>query len=86
MKLHLTVDEMMNQAKRKKLEAAGWKFGTASDFLALTPAEKAYVEMKLSLARELQKERKAKHLTRDQTMVKITAKTKERILPPSSLP
>jgi predicted XRE-type DNA-binding protein len=53
----------MKQAKRKKLEAAGWKFGSAANLLALTPAEEAYVKIKLSLARELQKERKAKHLT-----------------------
>lgn len=53
----------MKPAKRKKLEAAGWKFGNAEDFLALTPAEKSYVEMKLALARELAKKRKAKHLT-----------------------
>ncbi len=53
----------MNSSKRKKLEKAGWRFGSAADFLALTPAEAAYVDMKLALARKLSKERKAKHLT-----------------------
>jgi len=53
----------MNRSKREKLEKAGWKFGSAADFLALTPAEKAYVDMKLTLSQELSKERKAKHLT-----------------------
>lgn len=53
----------MKLAKRKKLEAAGWRFGNVEDFLELTPAEKSYVEIKLVLARELEKKRKAKHLT-----------------------
>jgi hypothetical protein len=29
----------MNPAKRKKLEKAGWKIGSASEFLGLTPEE-----------------------------------------------
>ncbi len=53
----------MKSSKQKKLEQAGWRFGSAADLLSLTPAEKAYVDMKLALARELSKERKAKHLT-----------------------
>ena len=53
----------MNPSKRKKLEKAGWKFGSAAEFLALTPAEQAYVDMKLAFARELSRKRKAKHLT-----------------------
>ncbi len=53
----------MNSSKQKKLEKAGWKFGSAADFLALTPAEEAYVDMKLALAQKLSKERKAQHLT-----------------------
>ncbi len=53
----------MKPEKRKKLEAAGWKVGTIKEFLHLTPAEEAYIEIKLSLARELEEKRKAKHLT-----------------------
>ena len=29
----------MNSTKRKKLTAAGWKVGSAADFLELTPEE-----------------------------------------------
>lgn len=40
----------MKQAKRKKLESAGWKVGSAQDFLNLSDEELAYVEMKLALS------------------------------------
>ena len=33
----------MDEAKRKKLEDKGWKVGTDSDFLDLTPEETSYV-------------------------------------------
>ena len=61
----------MNAAKRKRLEAAGWKFGTAAEFLNLSPAENAYVEMKLSLARTLQRTRQKKHITQKQLAAAI---------------
>lgn len=41
----------MNSAKRARLEASGWKVGTAAEFLGLTKQEAAFVEMKLALAR-----------------------------------
>lgn len=40
----------MNANKQKKLEAAGWSVGSASDFLALTEAEEILVGMRLALA------------------------------------
>jgi DNA-binding XRE family transcriptional regulator len=43
----------MKTEKRKKLEAAGWKVGDAREFLALTPDESDFVEIKLALARRL---------------------------------
>ncbi|HEX7151367.1 MAG TPA: helix-turn-helix domain-containing protein [Thermoanaerobaculia bacterium] len=43
----------MRSEKRKKLEAAGWRIGDASDFLELTPGEAEFVEIKLALARRL---------------------------------
>ena len=53
----------MNAEKRKRLEAAGWQFGSAADFLGMTPEEKAYVELKLHLADALEAKRKAEGLT-----------------------
>ena len=40
----------MDARKRKKLEAAGWRVGSADEFLGLTPEEVALIDLKLSLA------------------------------------
>ena len=40
----------MHEERRRRLEARGWKVGTASEFLALSPEEAAYVELKVRLA------------------------------------
>jgi len=53
----------MDKAKRKRLESAGWKVGTANDFLNLSSEESAYIELKLQLAKNLQKRRIKKNLT-----------------------
>lgn len=47
----------MKATKRRKLEAAGWKFGSVAEFLELTAEEEAEVESKLgSRERLLNKE------------------------------
>jgi hypothetical protein len=61
----------MNAEKQKKLEAAGWKFGSVKDFLNLTPAEEAYIDMKLALARELEAQRRGKNLTQKALAAKL---------------
>ena len=38
----------MDAAKRKKLEAAGWRIGSAAEFLTLSEEEAAYVEVHLA--------------------------------------
>jgi len=53
----------MKTVKRKRLEAKGWKLGTAREFLNLSPEEAAYVELKLSLSKNLQDYRRGKKLT-----------------------
>jgi DNA-binding XRE family transcriptional regulator len=53
----------MKAEKRKKLEAAGWKVGDARDFLALTPDESDFVEIKLALARRLRALREQRQWT-----------------------
>jgi len=55
-------DEMKTD-KRRKLEAKGWRVGSAEEFLGLTPEEAAYVELRLALARSLRKRRKQHGLT-----------------------
>lgn len=56
----------MRSTKKKRLEAKGWKVGTAGEFLQLSPEESAYIEMKLALSKNLQERRKDKSLTQKQ--------------------
>lgn len=39
----------MKRSRQKKLEAAGWKVGSAKEFLGLSTDEAAQVEMKLAV-------------------------------------
>ena len=56
----------MKNAKKKQLEAKGWKVGTVAEFLQLSPEESAYIEMKLALSKNLQERRKGRSLTQEQ--------------------
>jgi phage-related protein/DNA-binding XRE family transcriptional regulator len=56
----------MKTAKRKRLEAKGWKFGNSTEFLGLSTEESAYVELKLALSKNLQTTRKEKNLTQEE--------------------
>jgi len=56
----------MNKNKQKKLEAAGWKVGSAADFLGLSEAEETIVEMKLALADQIKVLRKEAGVTQVQ--------------------
>ena len=47
----------MNEAKRKKLESKGWRFGTTQEFLGLSDADTAFIELKLKLARSFREKR-----------------------------
>ncbi|MFB2833736.1 helix-turn-helix domain-containing protein [Floridanema evergladense] len=60
----------MEEAKRKRLEEKGWKVGTVSDFLSLTPEETALIEIKLALSRHL-KERRQKLMTQTELAEKL---------------
>ncbi len=61
----------MKKAKKAKLEAAGWKIGSAEDFLDLTKEEVAFVDMKISLSDSVREKRRAKRLTQTQVAKKI---------------
>lgn len=56
----------MKPEKRKQLEAAGWKVGTASEFLELTEEEAALIELKLDLARAVKAERTRRKMTQEE--------------------
>ncbi len=68
----------MKQAKRKKLEAKGWKVGTMADFLGLTPEEKAFIEMKLSLSRSLKEMRRRKRISQE-NLAKLIKSSQSRV-------
>ena len=56
----------MKTAKKKSLEAKGWKIGNSTEFLGLSSEEAAYVELKLALSKNLQETRKEKNLTQEE--------------------
>jgi len=56
----------MDQAKRKRLESAGWKVGTTAEFLGLSDEEAAIVELRLGLASGVREERNRRSMTQAQ--------------------
>ncbi|MBW4480222.1 MAG: helix-turn-helix domain-containing protein [Tolypothrix brevis GSE-NOS-MK-07-07A] len=63
----------MDTEKRKRLEAAGFCVGDATDFLELLPEEVAFVEMKLSLSRYLKELRIKNKLSQEHLAKKINS-------------
>jgi DNA-binding XRE family transcriptional regulator len=58
-------------AKRKSLEANGWKVGSAAEFLNLSDEEVAYIELKLELAKRLKAARIRCRLTQKELAMRI---------------
>ncbi len=61
----------MNKAKRKRLEAAGWRVGSAAELLDLSPEEAAFVEMKLTLGRSLRERRTRQRLSQSELATRL---------------
>lgn len=61
----------MDPEKRKRLEAAGFKFGDAADFLGLSEAERQIVELRVYLARAVRVGREVKAWTQKQLTTAI---------------
>ncbi len=68
----------MNLTKQRRLEKAGWKFGTASDFLGLRKEEVELIEMKLALADQIRLRRKKLGVTQTE-LAKRLASSQSRI-------
>jgi len=51
------------EEKRRRLEAKGWKFGTAQEFLRLSDEEAEYIDLKARLATGLRTRRRRRSLT-----------------------
>ena len=68
----------MKRAKQARLAATGWRVGSASEFLELSPEESTYLEMKLELSRTLQDRRKRKRLTQHE-LARILKSSQSRV-------
>ncbi|HWN93682.1 MAG TPA: helix-turn-helix transcriptional regulator [Methylomirabilota bacterium] len=55
----------MNAAKKRKLEAAGWKETSVKGFLNLSDADAQYIETKLALSRRFREFRQKRNLTQE---------------------
>ncbi|MEK7235681.1 MAG: helix-turn-helix transcriptional regulator [Nitrospirota bacterium] len=56
----------MKKSKRAKLEAGGWVVGSVKEFLGLSEADAALIEMKLALSRSLRDRRNKQGLSQVQ--------------------
>jgi predicted XRE-type DNA-binding protein len=53
----------MEKAKKARLEAAGWRVGSATEFLGQSEAEAAVIEVKLSLSQSLRQRRTKRRIS-----------------------
>jgi len=53
----------MDEGKRKRLEAAGWRVGDTQEFLGLSDEEMAYIDMRIAVRNALRARREAEGLT-----------------------
>ncbi len=56
----------MDTVKRKALEAAGWRFGDAADFLGMTDEERQLLETRVEAALAVRRQRQARNLSQKQ--------------------
>ena len=68
----------MREDKRKRIEKRGWRVGTVEEFLGLSPAEAAYVELRLRLSETLRDKRKSRSLSQIQ-LAKILNSSQSRV-------
>jgi DNA-binding XRE family transcriptional regulator len=68
----------MDKAKRKRIEAKGWKVGTTSELLGLSLEEVRYIELKLALSEHLRKRRVRRKLTQEQ-LAKLLSSSQSRV-------
>ena len=68
----------MRKVKRERLVKRGWKVGTAEEFLGLSAAESAYVELRLRLSETLRHKRKSRGLSQIQ-LARILKSSQSRV-------
>jgi predicted XRE-type DNA-binding protein len=64
----------MKSEKSKKLEAKGWKLGTATEFLGLTPEDEAWIVMKRALRDKIVELCAAKNISQAELASKLGTK------------
>jgi DNA-binding XRE family transcriptional regulator len=68
----------MNKNKRERLRRADWTVGSVKEFLGLTEAEAALVELKLTLSRRLKERRVRSRLSQGQ-LAKLLGSSQSRV-------
>ena len=68
----------MRKTKRMRLERAGWRVASTREFLGLSDEEAAFVEMKLSLAQSLRRQRQKQGLSQMQ-LAKLLESSQSRV-------
>jgi DNA-binding XRE family transcriptional regulator len=63
----------VNESRKAQLVRRGWKFGTADEFLRLSPEESAYIELKLALSDKLKAQRASRRLTQAQLATMVSS-------------
>jgi ribosome-binding protein aMBF1 (putative translation factor) len=61
----------MDSARRKALQAAGWKTGDAADFLEMNDDERQLLNARVELALAVRRQREACHLSQRQLGLKL---------------
>ena len=61
----------MDRTEQKRLEARGWRVGDVDEFLGLSHAELAVIDLKITLTHALRERRRAEGLTQAQLAKRI---------------
>jgi predicted transcriptional regulator len=61
----------MDATKRKALEAAGWQFGDAADFLQMSDEERQLLDARMSIALAIRQQREALDLSQQELGVRL---------------
>ena len=61
----------MDAKQRKALEAAGWKFGDAADFLAMSAEEQQLLDARVELALAIRRQRLSRGLSQKELGAKL---------------
>lgn len=61
----------MDSAKRKALQAAGWKIGDAADFLQMSDDERQLLDARVKIAQAVRQLRQARHLSQEELGAKL---------------